>query len=53
MHYASTAVFLGTGGLTSSICISGIGGVLSGMARKQLSWKGQKTDFSDLRRLGG
>jgi len=34
MHYASTPVFLSTGGLTSHTCIYGHGGVLSGMARK-------------------
>jgi len=27
--------------------------VLSGTARKQVFWKGQKTGFSDFRRLGG
>jgi len=27
--------------------------VLSGKARKQVFWKGQKTGFSDSRRLGG
>jgi len=53
MHYASTPVFLSTGGLTSHTCIYGHGGVLSGMARKQAFWKGQKTGFSDSRRLGG
>jgi len=36
MHYASTPVFLSTGGLTSNSCIYGHGGVLSGMARKQV-----------------
>jgi len=36
MHYASTPVFLSTGGLTSHICIYGHGGVLSGKARKQV-----------------
>jgi len=34
MHYASTPVFLSTGGLTSHTCIHGHGGVLSGTARK-------------------
>jgi len=53
MHYASTPVFMSTGGLTSHTCIYGNGGVLSGMARKQVFWKGQKTGFSDFRRLGG
>jgi len=53
MHYASTPVFLSTGGLTSHTCIYGHGGVLSGMARKQVFWKGQKTGFSDSRSLGG
>jgi len=36
MHYASTPVFLSTGGLTSHTCIYGHGGVLSGTARKQV-----------------
>jgi len=45
MHYASTTVFLSTGGLTSHTCIYGHGGVLSGTARKQVFWKGQKTGF--------
>jgi len=36
MHYASTPVFLSTGGLTSHTCIYGHGEVLSGMARKQV-----------------
>jgi len=36
IHYASTAVFLHTGGLTSHTCIYGHGGVLSGKARKQV-----------------
>jgi len=53
MHYASTPVFLSTGGLTSHTCINGHGGVLSGTARKQVFWKGQKTGFSDFSRLGG
>jgi len=53
MHYASTPVFLSTGGLTFHTCNYGHGGVLSGMARKQVFWKGQKTGFSDSRRLGG
>jgi len=53
MHYASTHVFLSTGGLTSHTCIHGHGGVLSGTARKQVFWKGQKIGFSDSRRLGG
>jgi len=53
MHYASTPIFLSTGGLTSNTCIYGYGGVLSRKARKQVFWKGQKTDFSDFRRLGG
>jgi len=53
MHYASTPVFLSTGGLTSDTCNYGHGGVLSGKARKQVFWKGQKTGFSDFRRLGG
>jgi len=53
MHYASTPVFLITGGLTFQTCIYGHGGVLSGTARKQVFWKGQKTGFSDFRRLGG
>jgi len=52
MQYASTPVFLSTGGLTSHTCIYGHGGVLSGTTRKQVSWKGQKTGFSDSRRLG-
>jgi len=51
MHYASTPVFLSTGGLTSHTY--GYGGVLSGTARKQVFWKGQKTGFSDCRRVGG
>jgi len=53
MHYASTPLFLSTGGLTSHTCIYGHGGVLSGTARKQVFWKGQKIGFSDSRRLGG
>jgi len=53
MHYASTPVFLSTGGLTSQTCIYGHGGVLSATAGKQVFWKGQKTSFSDFRRLGG
>jgi len=36
MHYASTPVFLSTGGLNSHTCILGHGGVLSGTARKQV-----------------
>ena len=36
IHYASTPVFLSTGGLTSHTCIYGDGGVLSGKARKQV-----------------
>jgi len=53
MQYASTPVFLSTGGMTSHTCIYDHGGVLSGTARKQVFWKGQKTGFSDSRRLGG
>jgi len=53
MHYPSTPVFLSTGGLTSYNCIYGHGGVLSETASKQVFWKGQKTGFSDFRRLGG
>jgi len=53
MHYASTPVFLSTGGLTSHTGSYGHGGVLSGTGRKQVFWKGQKTGFSDSRRLGG
>jgi len=53
MHYACTAVLRSTGGLTSHTCNYGHGGVLSGMARKQVFWKGQETGFSDFRRLGG
>jgi len=53
MHYASTPAFLNTGGLTSYTCIYGHGVVLSETARKQVFWKGQKTGFSDSRRLGG
>jgi len=53
MYYASTPVFLRTGGLTSHTCSYGHGGVLSGTARKQVFLKGQKTGFSDSRRLGG
>jgi len=53
MHYASTTVFLSTRGLTSHTCIYSPGGVLSGMARKQVFWKSEKTGFSDFRRLGG
>jgi len=52
MHYASTTVFLSTGGLTSHTCIYGHGEVLSGMAKKQVFWEGQKTGFSDFRRFG-
>jgi len=51
MEYASTPVFLSTGGLTSHTCIYGHVGVLSGMAKKQVFWKGQKTGFSNFRRL--
>ena len=36
MHYASTPVFLSTGGLTSHTSIYDHGGVLSGKARKQV-----------------
>jgi len=36
MHYASTPVFLSTGGLTSHTCLYGHGGVLSGTAREQV-----------------
>jgi len=36
MHYASTPVFLNTGGLTSHTCIYRHVGVLSGTARKQV-----------------
>jgi len=53
MYYASTPAFLSTGGLSSHTCIYDHGGVLSGTARKQVFWKGQKTGFSDSRRLGG
>ena len=53
MHYESTPLFLSTGGLTSYTRNYGHGGVLSGAARKQVFWKGQKTGFSDFRRLGG
>jgi len=53
MQYASTPIFLSTGGLISHTCIYGHGEVLSGTARKQVFWKGQKTGFSDSRRLGG
>jgi len=51
LQYASPPVFLSTGGLTSHTCIYSYGGVLSGTARKQVFWKGQKTGFSDFRRL--
>jgi len=53
MHYASTPGFLSTGGLTSHTCNYGHRGVLSGIARKQVFWKGQKTGFSNFRRLPG
>jgi len=53
MHYASTPVVLSTGGLTTRTCIYGHGGVLSGTARKQVFWKGQKIGFANSRRLGG
>jgi len=53
MHYASTPVFLSTGGRSSHTCIYGHRGVLSGMGRKQVFWKAKKTGFSDSRRLGG
>jgi len=53
MYYASTPVFLSIGGLTSHTCSYSHAGVLSGTARKQVFWKGQKTGFSDSRRLGG
>jgi len=36
MHYVSTPVFLSTASLTSHTCIYGHGGVLSGIARKQV-----------------
>jgi len=52
IHYTSTPVFLSTGGLTSHTCNYGHGEVLSGTARKQVSWQSQKTGFSDFRRLG-
>jgi len=45
MHYASTPVFLSTGGLTSHTCIYSHGGVLSEMARKQVSGKARKQVF--------
>jgi len=53
IYNAFTPVFLSIGGLTSHTCSYGHGGVLSGTARKLVFWKGQKTDFSDTRRLGG
>jgi len=53
MLYTSTSVFLHTGALTSYTCILGHGVVLSGIARKEVFWKGQKTGFSDFRSLGG
>jgi len=53
MHYTSIPVFLSTGSLTSNTCIYGHRGVLSGMARKQVFWKGQKTGFSNFRSLSG
>jgi len=53
MHYASTPLVLGTGGLTSHTCIYGHRGVLSGTARKQVFLKGKETGLSDSRRLGG
>jgi len=52
MHYASTPVFLSSGGLTSYTCIYGHVGVLSEIAGKQVFWKGQKTGFSHFRSLG-
>jgi len=36
IQYASTPIFLSTGGLTSNNCIYGYRGVLSGKARKQV-----------------
>jgi len=36
MHYASTPVFVSTGGLTSHTCIYDHEGVLCGTARKQV-----------------
>ena len=36
MHFASTPIFVSTGGLTSYTCIYGHGGVLSGKTRKQV-----------------
>jgi len=53
MHYASTPVFLSTGGLTCHTYNYGHGGVVSGTATNQVFWKGQKTGFSDFRWLGG
>jgi len=53
IHYASTPIFLSTGGLASHTCIYGHGGVLSGMAREQIFGKGKKIGFTDIRRLGG
>jgi len=53
IHFASPPAFQSTGGLTTHTCIYGHGGVLSGMARKQVFWKGQKMGFSAVRRLGG
>jgi len=53
MHYGCTPVFLNSRGLISYICIYGHGGVLSGTARMEVFWKGQKTGFLDFRRLGG
>jgi len=53
MQYASTPVFLSTGGLTSHTCNYGYGGVLPETATKQVFWKGKKTGLLDFRRLGG
>jgi len=53
IRYPSIPVFLSTGGLTSHTYIYDHEGVLSGTARKYLFWKGQKTGFSNFRRLGG
>jgi len=51
MHYASTSVFLSTGGLTSHTGIYGHGGVLSGTPESRFSGKARKQVFQTLEDL--
>jgi len=50
MYYASTPVFLSTGGLTSHTCNYGHEVVLSGIARKQVFWKRPENRFFRLKK---